>query len=911
MSCRPVPWWSITLALFLSLVPAAVGQDTHAISRGPRFLLASWSTGVERDASSAPVLRRRVSLELVGATIGQALREITRQADLEISYSPRVVPIDRPVSLRARDITVAAVLTEILGDLSLDVSVTHGGALALVRRPSTLAIALADTGVVIGRVTDRQNDSPLGGASVSIEGVRASAIATADGRYRIGALPPGKYAVRARYIGYVPASIDVVVVPGEEVTADFALQRSAQELDQVVVTGTIVPTEVKALPTPVTVISEEEIARQRPHTVQALLRQAVPGAVSWDQVNNPFYTALSVRGASTLTGFVGQMKVLVDGIEVASPSNAAVDPNSIEQVEVIRGPQAAAIYGSDAIGGVVQIFTKRGVALPGRPQVDAEAALGTIRTPYSGFGSVLHQKYRASIRGSGSEVNYSLGAGYSRTSDYLPNGELSAQSNPSVFGGMRFGRGAVTVDLSARHYTQNNPAVLNPRLSETGFLFFSQPFRQDQQVRSLTVGGRVTLATTDWWQQNVTLGVDNLISKYEYTQPRRVTPDDTLLSVSELTRTKTSIGYSTSLQASAAPGVEMSLVAGVDHWSLPSSQFSTSGALTTTGAIQVAPEYSISASRTTTTNTGYFAQAQLGLRDAVYLTGGLRAEQNSEFGDSVGTPVSPRLGLSYAPQAPILGKVQLKLRASWGRAIRAPAPGYKSESGQGTFEYRIANPNIGPERQQGWDAGTDLVFGRRGALRVTYYDQTAEDLIQVVQLPSASVPTTQAQNVGRVQNTGVELEASLYVGSLAVRGQYAHTRARIERLASHYTGDLRVGDQALLTPKRTAGGSASLTPYQGMTVTSGVTFVGSWRDYDYLAEFGCFGGTGPCEQSFRDYIVEYPSFVKLNVGVSQQITPLLSGFLSVDNLTDNHAYEVNNLYPVMGRILTIGAHFQH
>ncbi|MGH9892801.1 MAG: TonB-dependent receptor, partial [bacterium] len=528
-------------------------------------------------------------------------------------------------------------------------------------------------------------------------------------------------------------------------------------------------------------ISEADIAHQRPHTVQSLLRQAVPGAVSWDQPNNPFYTALSVRGASTLSGFVGQMKVFVDGIEVANPSNAAVDPTSIEQIEVIRGPQAAAIYGSDAIGGVVQIFTKRGNAMLTRPQLDAEAALGTIRTPYAGFGSVLRQKYRASVRGAGSEVSYSLGAGYSRTSDYLPNGELSAQSNPSVYGGMRFLGRTVTVDVSGRHYTQNNPSVLNPRLSETGFSFFSQPFRQAQQVRSLTVGARLNMATTHWWQQTVTVGVDNLVSKYEYTQPRRVTPEDTLLAVSELTRAKISIGYSTSLQGPVATGVRASLVAGFDHWSLPYTQFGTSGALTTTGTIEVAPDYSILASRTTTKNTGYFAQVQFGFRDALFLTSGLRAEQNSDFGGSVGTPVSPRLGLSYAPQ--LRGKVRPKFRASWGRAIRAPTPGYKSERGQGTFDYRVANPGIGPERQTGGDAGVDLAYGSRGTLSVTYYNQTAEDLIQVVQLPNTSVPTSQAQNVGRVRNTGVEIEGSLFVGPLALRGQYAYTRARIEQLA--------------------------------------------------------------------------------------------------------------------------------
>ena len=70
---------------------------------------------------------------------------------------------------------------------------------------------------------------------------------------------------------------------------------------------------------------------------------------------------LNIRGTSTLLYGLGGMKVFVDGIEVAFDIVAGIDPNIIERIEVIRGPQAAAIYGSDAVGGVVSVFTKRGM----------------------------------------------------------------------------------------------------------------------------------------------------------------------------------------------------------------------------------------------------------------------------------------------------------------------------------------------------------------------------------------------------------------------------------------------------------------------------------------------------------------------------------------------------------------------
>jgi outer membrane receptor protein involved in Fe transport len=353
--------------------------------------------------------------------------------------------------------------------------------------------------------------------------------------------------------------------------------------------------------------------------------------------------------------------------------------------------------------------------------------------------------------------------------------------------------------------------------------------------------------------------------------------------------------------------VSGSLTAGFDHWNLPASSWYAGGALTTTGSIVSAPDQSIFVTRTIRNNTGYFAQAQLGLHDRLFFTGGLRAEENSDFGDSLGTPISPRLGLSYVQQA---GAAALKLRASWGRAIRPPSPGRKL-GGASATSVTLPAPELGPERQHGWDAGVDAVFGARGSLSLTYYDQTADNLIQTVQLESSPVRTFQAQNVGRVGNTGVEIEGTVAAGPLSFKGQYAYARSRIERLAPGYAGDLRVGDQTLGIPKHTAGASLAFNLLRGTTISTGLTYVGSWSNYDWLAESRCFGGTGACQATSRDYIVAYPSVVRVNASVFRQITRSVSGFVSVDNLTNDLAYEMDNFGPVMGRSTTIGFKFQY
>jgi outer membrane receptor protein involved in Fe transport len=886
----------------------AQGQLTLG-ARTPRFFYASSNAvkPVEVDVSRDAVLGRVVSLHMRHGTIATLLAEIHRQTGLTFAYDARF-PSGRSVTLDAESITFGAALGAILFGTGVDVVLMPTGHVWLTQQPGGAPIQEA---TITGRVTDKQTGDALAGATVLLEPGRRSAPTDHDGRYQFARLVPGDYTVRARYIGYAPLTASATVGGDEERTVDLQMEKSAQQLEQIVTTGTVVPTEVKALPTPVSVIGKGDIAIRRPESVQQLFRQAVPTAVSWDYPSYPFQTSFSVRGASSMSSGTGQMKVFVDGVEAALPTASAVDPNSIERIEVVRGPQAAAIYGSDAIGGVIQIFTKRGDTDFARPHGDASAAVGMIQTPYGGFGGVLRQKYSADLRGGAANVTYNLGAGYSRTNDYLPGGESSAQSNPSVFGGMRYTNGIITADLSGRYYTQNNPAVFNPLLFQSGFFFYSKPLYQPARLQNQTLAARFSIAPTQWWRNTVTAGVDRFTQDIEQSQPRLTAPGDTLLTVLSQTRTKTSIAYTTSVQGSLSPDVSGDLTAGVDHYSLPFSQFLTTRAVNTEGTIRTSPPASLSASRSLTNNTGYFGQVQLGYRDAVFVTGGIRAEENSDFGDSLGLPVSPRIGLSYVQR---LGSTTLKVRGAYGRAIRAPSPTQKFAIETAT-DVTLANPQLGPERQAGWDAGVDLALAARGSLSATYYDQRAENLIQRVLLQSGPPVTFQWQNVGRVSNRGVEVEAAVNFGPVQLKGQYGYTRSRVEQLPASYTGDLRVGDQSFLTPKHTAGASLVIVPRTGASISGGLTYVGSWRFYDYLAYFKCLGQTGPCHNDTfaldRSYLISYPGLLKFNAGVSQRITPLVEAFASIENLTNNQAYEFYNFHPVMGRTTTLGMRLQY
>ncbi len=890
---------------------AALGQRPMELAMaGPQpHFVAAWAPKTEREAERSAVLAGRVSLELADVSLDAALKALTNQAGLRITYSRAVLPAGKRVTISANDVAVVTALTEMLFRSGLDVVVDRDGTLALVvcRHPAGKPEAeVQDSGAIAGTVTDKATGAPLAGATVTVGGTGWNATTGTDGRYRISGVEVGAYTIRARYIGYAALSSPITVDAGREVSADFGLVKSVQKLDDVVTTGTFVPTEVKALPTPISVISADDIAQQRPQALLDVIRQAVPTAVAFDR---PFastvQTFFSVRGVSSLSGS-SPLKILVDGVEATTFTLAPVDPTSIERIEVVRGPQAAAIYGADAAGGVIQIFTKRGDPGLTRPKVDMQAGVGVVQTPYGGHREVLRQEYTGSVRGSGGDVTYNFGGGYTRLADYVPNGELSRQSTPSVYGGMHFARGIVSADLSARYYRNKLPATLNPILLTSGFVPFSRPLHEQNDHTNETYGARITLAPTSWWRNQLTVGVDRRVLASTQTQRRFTTPEDTLFAVSNSQSRKTSVAYHGSVSADLDPNLGGSLTIGIDHYERDANSFSTSQALNTDGTIETSPPGAVTQNRATTTNTGYLTQAQVSIGDALYVTAGLRAEESSTFGADLGTPVLPRVGLSFVQE---IAQATVKLRASWGRAIRVPSPGQAFGSAS-SFQINLPNTMLAPERQRGWDAGVDLTFGNRASLSVTGFNQTAEDLIVYLQVASTPLPTYQFQNLGRVTNRGIEVEGTLAYRALLLKAQYGYVRSRIAELGPAEGSGLKVGDQPEGVPTHTAGAALTFTPREGTSLTAGMTYVGSQRNTDGIALFQCLGGTGPCPSDFT-FAVTYPGFTKFNAAVAHRLSRALEGFVSIDNLTNNQAYESDNSNPVFGRTTMAGLRFTY
>ncbi len=899
--CRivvPVVW----LALLLGTAGQMRGQEQLA-TRAPRFVSVIPSTHRLVDASQSALLKRQVSLDLDGAPLTAALDEIANRAGIRLIYSRDQVPAQTPVTLKAASITLGAALTAVLYDTGLDVVVSSDGQMALAKKPPVDPRGPQASGRIVGRVTDRKSGSALVGASVVVEGTSRSATTGNDGRYRIAEMAPGTYVVRARYIGYLSETASVTVAEDQEATADLALEKSVQRLDEVVTTGTLIPTEVKALPTPITVITAEDIERLHPRRFDQLLQLAVPGAVVWepDATDAIYVMNVSLRGVSAIGGG-SPPKVYIDGIETAQHISLSIDPQSIERIEVLRGPQASAVYGSDAMGGVIQIFTKRGAGGRQGPQLEAQAGLGRVESAFPESGA-LRQEYAAAISGNMGPANYRIGGGYRRTGAWTVGFK---ESTPSLNAASRFEQGPLTVDLTARFEQSGNEPGSGSLLAPAAV-----PQFQRIQTRFETYGAQVAYQPLPWWQHSATVGVDRLPSSNIQYQRRLTTPADTLLTVVEQQQQRLSVAYRTTATATLGSGISGTLTAGADHYVYTLNTFFTDGAVSTLPLV-IAPGHEISGSRARTTNTGVFAQAAMNLRETLFLTGALRIEGNSDFGSTVHWPRSTKVGLTYVHQ---FGAATMKLRTSYGEAIRPPTFGTKDsmDISPGVF-VQLPSPGLRPEQQIGPDAGLDLVLGRRGSLSVTYYHQTAKDLIDGVTNFQVFPFTAQYINVARVKNTGWEFEGTLELDRLTLRGNFAVTHSRPEDLGNvPADASLRVGQQMQNMPWHTAGLTLNAWLLRRTGLTAGLAYQGKWLAYDWLSYYACTGGTGPCPSvNLADYYGERPAVVKLNLAVDQQLTRMLAAYLNVEDVTNQGIKRGRfNYLPLPGRVGTIGVRVRY
>jgi outer membrane receptor protein involved in Fe transport len=926
--------WLFVLACAWAVTPLP-GQATE---RSAATETASYRPTANTQGKSG----NTISLVLTDVTVASALRMIADNTGLRLLVRDDILPAGT-VSLNVHNAPVLDAVRQVLRGSGLIAQITPTGLLVITTR-SNIAAAIAP-GVISGTILDAATKRPVSGATVTLDGTNKRLVSGDNGAFRFPNVTPGEHTIVVRRLGYAPATRRVTVGEGATATLDIALQVAASTLDQVVVTGTVVATERKAIPNAITVITAQDIDRRGVTSMDQLFRGEVPGVFDQSRgdagtsTNGYGLSYMTARGVSqvgsTATAAVTPIKTYVDGVEIAYPFYlSAIDPKTIERIELIPGPQASTIYGSGALGGVLQIFTKRGMS--GAPRLMLNLSTGVVQ---SSFNNSLTPRHDFSAQFSGGDQNglsYSAGGGYRYTGQWLPN---LYQRDGNGFAALRYAPTSklsadVSVRMSQRGIGSNTFTFLTQG-EATGQYSFAPgdfvPTNVTYSVKAQTTGLGLTWQPTSWWQHRLVLGTDEISQGSFRNQPTFVTPADTLLSVVLIPARKQTVQYNTTVSGKLSDNVSGNLTAGADamQYESTTSVASTPALSGTLSGGAASPPF---ISRTTEQTRGAFTQAQVAFWDAVFLTGGIRAENNSNYGRSYGLNYAPRYGVSVVHA---VGPVTAKLRAAYGRATRAPASGareavFLTNTTYGTYESQIANPLLGPESQSGTEDGLELYFGSRGSLQITHYDQHVDNLIIGVTVDSAQsinpntagqylyAPVSQRENVGAVRNTGWEGQGqlNLFTG-LSLTGTLSNTRTRFQHLSAAYkcaslgtpSADMCLYPGAgLFNVAEHTGAIAANYATSKMNLNASVSYIGP-RQFAYdIGDYYAATNGRLFRQTFTYAPVTAAGYATLDLRAAYQFTRQLQWTVLMQNAGNSHDgdYTGRRYLPAIGRVTMIG-----
>jgi len=217
--------------------------------------------------------------------------------------------------------------------------------------------ALGQTGTIAGTVIDSTTAGPLPGVNVVIVDSRQGTTTDEEGNFQITGVEAGTYTLRATFVGYTEETQEVDVEAGETTTVDFALTPSDVELQNVVVTALGVERQERALSYSRQEIESAKLTKAPELNVAASLSGEVAGlSVSQAGSGVGSNARLLIRGNRSITGD-SQPLIVVDGVPIRSDLST-ISSYNIESVEVLKGPNAAALYGSRAQNGAIIIQTE-------------------------------------------------------------------------------------------------------------------------------------------------------------------------------------------------------------------------------------------------------------------------------------------------------------------------------------------------------------------------------------------------------------------------------------------------------------------------------------------------------------------------------------------------------------------------
>lgn len=536
-----------------------------------------------------------------------------------------------------------------------------------------------------------------------------------------------------------------------------------------------------------TLLDGDELRARGIVRVSDALRE-VPGLTIARTGSAGAVTSVFLRGGES-----DYVQVLIDGV-IANEPGGAVDfanltTDDIDRIEIVRGP-VSVLYGSEAVSGVIQIFTRRGSV----PRLTAGVRAGSRNT----------REVDAGVGGSSLGWDYAVGAARRSSDGILAfNNE---HRNTTLTGSLGSSAGSSTeLRLSARA----TDGRYHFPTDFSGALVDSNQFSFERRlVAGLDVAQRLAARTT----ARIALA-SSLVDAG--TDDRPDNGADTAGSFA-----------SRSTRESARQGADLridqgflragTVTAGLDlDWERQQTGFSSEHG--TFGPYE-APD-----SDDRRWNRGYYAQLLNDAAGRLSYTAGFRLDDNETFGRFV----------TYRVGSGVLLPTGTTLRAAAGTAFKAPI--FYEITGAGFAE---PNDEILPERSRSWDAGVEqslAPFGRQVTLGATYFEQRFQDMIQYIPDPADPFAPGQYRNIAAARTSGFELAARALVGdrlTMLVNGTVLETRVVEAREGAELA--FQPGEPLIRRP-RLSGNAVATLRAAGAVLGASVNHVGARDDIDFAA----------------------------------------------------------------------------
>lgn len=497
--------------------------------------------------------------------------------------------------------------------------------------------------------------------------------------------------------------------------AQSALAAEVTRLDEVVVTATRVATPVAKVLSDVTVLGREEIEQSGSLSLPEFLSRQAAVEV-YNNGGEGKAGGVYLRGTNS-----GHVVVLVDGMRIVSATAGTtalehIPLAAVERVEIVRGP-ASSLYGADAIGGVIQIFTKQGNGAP--------ALAANI-----GFGSDGKRQLGAGISGKAGGTSYSLAVDHNQTDGISATNSRSSVTNPDLDA---YRNTSYLLNVQQELATGHSLGLHLYQTEASTEYDYSTSAQDEDKIRLVGQGLELKNQLTTQWQSTL---------RYNHT----------------VDRSRSYIGGNLDTPTYAYETRQDEWLWQNDINFLPGQQLML-GASSSTQDVESITAFTEQSRKENAFFAGY--QGEFGSHR---LQGSVRHDDNSQFGGKT----TGQLGYGFVPAPGWL------LRVAYGTAYKAPTFNdlyypFEDYGAWGTYQ---GNANLKPEESRSREVA--LQWQGLGAyLHFTAFDNRIDNLIQVTDDFNATV-----ENIGRVRITGQTMEAGSSFGNLTVSANLTSQRAR-------------------------------------------------------------------------------------------------------------------------------------